>query len=87
MLRRYWFEFSTDRPEDLPPGVRIGCGVTAYDIQDATALVQQLVFDGRSVPSTRKVLIDVDITTLDAGHVRPNMGNPVQRGVWFPLGY
>jgi hypothetical protein len=27
---------------------------------------------------------DVDIQTLDQGHVLPNMGVPSERGVWFP---
>ncbi len=31
------------------------------------------------------VVEDVDVTTLDAGHVRPNpMHPPSERGVWFP---
>jgi len=30
---------------------------------------------------------DVDIRTLDQGHVIPNMLPPSWRGIWFPLGY
>ena len=31
-----------------------------------------------------RVVEDVDLTTLDAGHVRPNMHPASERGVWFP---
>jgi hypothetical protein len=31
-----------------------------------------------------KVVEDVDTRTLEEGHVRPNIGVPVVRGVWFP---
>jgi hypothetical protein len=27
------------------------------------------------------------VSTLDPRHVRPNMGNPVTPGIWFPLGH
>ncbi len=87
MLRRFWFEFAAGNPEDLPPGVRMGCGATARTIDEATALVQQRVFGGATLPPIRRVVPDIDVSTLDAGHVRPNMGNPVVAGIWFPLGY
>jgi hypothetical protein len=87
MLRRFWFEFTVARPEDLPPGVRMGCGVTAHTLEQATALVQERVFGGAALPPTRIVVSDIEISTLDPGHVRPNMGNPVIEGIWFPLGY
>jgi hypothetical protein len=48
------------------------------------ALLRQQVFDGGPLPPTRRVIEDVDVSTLDAGHVRPNMGVPVWRGVWWP---
>ena len=28
-----------------------------------------------------------DVAELDQGHVIPNMGNMLKRGIWFPLGY
>lgn len=83
-LRRYWFEFSP-RP-DLPIGTRIGCGVTGYDKQDALALLRERVFRGVE-PPVERVVEDVDVSTLDRGHVIPNMSPPSLRGVWFPLGY
>jgi len=30
---------------------------------------------------------DVDVRTLDQGHVIPNMLPPDRRGVWYPMGY
>jgi hypothetical protein len=29
----------------------------------------------------------VDVSSLDPGHVPPNVGPPHVRGVWFPSGY
>lgn len=87
MFRRFWFEFAIDNPEDLPPGIRMGCGVTARTLEEATALIQQRVFEGTPIPHVRKIVSDIDISMLDRGHVRPNMGNPVIPGIWFPLGY
>jgi hypothetical protein len=87
MLHRFWFEFAVDRPQDLPPGARMGCGVTSPTVEEATALVRERVFGGMDLPPIRRVVSDIDISTLDPGHVRPNMGNPVVRGVWFPPGY
>jgi hypothetical protein len=84
-LVRFWFEF--DATDPLPAGLRMGCGVTASSIDDATRLLADRVFKGASIPAITRVVQDVDIGSLDAGHVRPNMGVPVLRGVWFPLGY
>ncbi len=87
MLRRFWFEFAADSAESLPPGVRMGCGVSAATLEDARAMVKQRVFGGAELPPLRAVVCDIDVSTLDPGHVRPNMGNPAVVGVWFPLGY
>lgn len=84
LLRRYWFEFE---PGSLPPGVALGCGVTARGEDDARALLAATVFHGAAMPAVRRVLEDVDISALDAAHVLPNMLEPTSRGVWFPLGY
>ena len=50
------------------------------------AMVSDLLFDGEE-PPIESISEDVDISTLDEGHVRPNMGNPLRRGIWFPIGY
>jgi hypothetical protein len=38
---------------------------------------------GAAVPQPARVVEDVDVSTLDAGHVLPNMRAPNERGVWF----
>lgn len=86
-LRRYWIEFEVSLDDKPPAGLLIGCGVTAHNLSDAMSLVKQQIFDGSEVPNVRRVVEDVDISTLDADHVRPNMGMPTYRGIWFPLGY
>jgi hypothetical protein len=83
-LRRYWFEFAVNRA--LPPGVRLGCGVTAYGLDDATQLLRERVCGGETPPIV-VVVEDVDVSRLDSGHVLPNMHPPTHRGVWFPMGY
>ena len=75
-LRRCWIEFEVS-------SVR-GYGVTAIDLADAIAMIQQLPDHVRPTRSTRKVIEDVDVRDLDAGHVVSNMGPPVWRGVWYP---
>ncbi|MDO8388733.1 MAG: hypothetical protein Q7T13_20335 [Polaromonas sp.] len=81
-LQRFWFSF-----EDLPPysSLRSGCGVTAYDYDDAVEILKEKVFS-QALPNLA-VIEGVDIHTLDKNHVLPNMGLVTQRGVWFPLGY
>jgi hypothetical protein len=85
MLRRFWFEFDVEASRDA--ATRLGVGVTALDEARARSVIQQRIFHGGALPPVRKLLCDVDISTLDPGHVRPNMGNPVASGIWFPLGY
>jgi hypothetical protein len=84
-MRRFWFQF--DMSNDLPPGVRMGCGITAYDREDALRLLRERVFLETTIPRPLDIVEDVVISSLDAGHVLPNMGDVTIRGVWFPLGY
>ena len=84
LLHRYWFEFDANA---LQLGVIPFCGVTAYGEEDARALLAATVFSGTPIPPTRRVVEDVDVSTLDAGQVLPNMLPPNVRGVWFPLGH
>ncbi len=83
MLKRFWFNFS---PLPLSP-VNLGCGVTAYDYNDALKLLKEKLFGGIQMPDIAAVIEDVDISTLDKNHVTPNMELPVARGIWFPKGY
>lgn len=86
-MRRFWitFEFSD---EDTPPiGISLGVGVAAKSQKQALATIQQKVFNGGDLPKLDRVLKDVDVSKLDARHVKPNMGTPVSPGIWFPVGY
>jgi hypothetical protein len=72
-----------------------GIGVTAWTEDDARAMLMQTWpgFAGRLSRwqswtlenlSTAQIIPDVDIRLLDQGHVIPNMGLVVDRGVWWP---
>jgi hypothetical protein len=86
-LRRYWFRFPLTIKDPHPPGTLLGAGVTAFDQDDAINLLKERVFVKVPFPGIAGVQEDVDISTLDPGHVRPNMGNVLKRGIWFPIGY
>lgn len=91
MLHRYWFDFNIT-PNQLSEyatyaGFSYGCGVTAYSLEDALQVLRQSVFGSDPLPEVAKVVEDVDVSSLDKGHVLPNMGNPTSRGVWFPIGF
>jgi hypothetical protein len=78
-LRRFWFEFvSTD------PRLRLGVGATGVDEADCIGMIQSRLLEGEPMPTPSRVLPDVDVSTLDAGHVLPNMGLVVDRGIWYP---
>jgi hypothetical protein len=62
----------------------MGCGVTAVDRADAERLLTTGPFEGSKLPAVTRLVEDVDVSDLDAGHVLPNVGDPTLRGVWFP---
>ena len=80
MLRRLWIRFSP-LPDD---SLSLGCGVTAYDYDDAVTLLKDRVFPESQVPEVIDVTENVDLSTLDQGRVIPNMEVPYFRVVWFP---
>ena len=82
MLKRYWIEFEGN-PADIWPCI-VGCGVTAYDLEDACALVRANLFTSKEMPKIKKVEEDIDVSKLDSAHVLPNIGIPCNRGIWFP---
>jgi hypothetical protein len=91
LLTRYWITFDTST-RDLQlaatrVGVGLGCGVTAYSYDDALFLLESRIFRDEPILPILNVIENVDIRTLDAGHVRPNMGVPTWRGIWFPVGH
>jgi hypothetical protein len=83
-LRRYWFKFGN--LAKFHP-LSLGCGVTAFDYDDALRVLRENVFRCESLPPIEMFVEDIDISTLDPGHVWPNIEVPIYRGVWFPKGY
>ncbi len=65
----------------------LGCGVTAYDREDAIDLMQRHIFGNREMPKISHVTDDAELGSLNQGHVAPNVGNMNVRGIWFPQGY
>lgn len=84
-LRRYWIVF--EGAERFGVAIRPGVGVTAVDLDDAIGLIEQIIFKGTLPIPPTSVTEDVDVSTLDPGHVLPNMLPPNRRGIWFPVGY
>ena len=87
-LRRYWIEFAWPKPEGIVAGrpEPFGFGVTAFSLDDALDLLRREFFERMEspMPPLRGVIEDVDVSTLDDDHVRPNMHPPNWRGVWYP---
>ena len=79
-MHPYWFTFE---PLNSRTPLNSGAGVTARDDEDARRLVREAFGD----LSVAKMAVLKDLDGLDQGHVRPNMGNILVRGIWFPLGY
>ena len=87
MLHRYWLIFDVAGEVHVPSRLRLGCGVTAYDRNDAMNILEREVFGGGLVPKVIQTIEDVDVSTLDENHVLPNMETVTLRGVWYPKGY
>jgi hypothetical protein len=77
-LRRFWFKIAGERD--------FGYGVTAWTEEDAANILRAEVFNGEPLPD-HTISVDIDVSTLDAGHVLPNMESPNWRGIWYPLGF
>lgn len=84
---RYWFEFDFTGYKDEPFGTRMGCGITGYNLDDVINILKEKVFRSNNLPGIQRLVENIDISTLDKGHVIPNMASPLTRGVWFPLGF
>jgi hypothetical protein len=90
-LHRYWFSGDAEDPFGVA-----GIGVTAFTEEDARHILTMALptFAGRQLTAWRrwnldvlrsaKVVEDVDVRLLDQGHIIPNMGLVVDRGVWWP---
>jgi len=86
-MKRFWFQFEFDNQMTIPAGLSMGCGITALDYSDAIEILRQKIFKNKKVPHIKKVVENIDVSTLDSGHVLPNMNAPNLRGIWFPIGY
>lgn len=84
-LLRFWFKFELSA--DLPPTLKLGCGVTGYNYQDALLLLKQKVIQENKNVIIEECIENIDITNLDPNHILPNILPPNTRGIWFPLGY
>ena len=49
IVTRYWFEFDSNQSNNLPLGLSIGCGITAFDYEDAFSILKQKVFKGQEI--------------------------------------
>lgn len=84
---RYWIEFNFENYMPMPSGAKMGCGVTAFSYEDALHIINTKLFNNKPIAPIKHLIENVDISTLDAAHILPNMGLPNIRGIWFPLGY
>ena len=85
-MKRFWMNFSATNKELLPV-ISLGCGVTARNKEEALAIVQEKIFNGKKMPTPSEVIENIDISSLDEKHIRPNMGSIFLPGIWFPLGF
>jgi hypothetical protein len=67
-----------------PHGLGVGVGVTAHSYADALELLASSGLKSGADFDAEKFVENIDIRTLDQGHVIPNIGPPNFRGVWFP---
>ena len=81
MLTRYWFEFVRG---GQATALSRGCGITAYNLDDARRMLRQEIFPLYGDRATVRVLEGVEFASLDE-RVRLHLGNPAVRGVWFPV--
>jgi hypothetical protein len=82
MRHRYWFQFTQTT---VPSILNLGCGITAFDRNDAERIFHDDVTPLYGRREIIAIVEDIDVSVLDNAHVRPNMGDPSARGVWFPM--
>ena len=82
-MKRYWIEFTLASGNPL---VR-RFGVTAYALEDALVMLQKQVFANNQMPTPSSWVENIDVSTLDAEHILPNMESPSWRGIWYPMGF
>jgi len=83
-LTKYWISFEAMAK---PNALSLGCGVTALSEADALQLIEQRIVRENPGLVGGAVLTGIAISDLDEHHVRPNMGDPTIKGIWFPQEY
>ena len=78
-MRFYWLTV-----ENPPLGMGLGAGITACSEDEAKRIFATAFGDAIQIAKVR-VIQTVD--EIEQNHVRPNMGNLLVRGIWFPLGH
>ncbi len=81
---RYWIEFDFTIYDRHTIYIQHGYGVTAENTNEALRLIKEQLFENEELPPVKKIIENVDIRTLDAGHVQPNIGICVFKGIWYP---
>lgn len=83
-MKHYWIAFERLR---RPSPLNLGCGITAYDFDDANRILSASILPRE--PELKVVCVKeiMGINELDSKHVLTNMGDVTKRGIWFPLGY
>ena len=83
-VRKFWFRFEKLQ---RPTALNLGCGVSAFDYEDALNLLKERIFGPNGPPPIVQCIEDVQISDLEKSHVLPNIGSMDIRGIWFPQGY
>jgi hypothetical protein len=81
MMRPYWVRSGSESSQAF---LKFGIGITARSEADALAMFATAFGSDSDI---RSIEIVENIDALDQGHVVPNMGNWLRRGIWFPLGF
>jgi hypothetical protein len=85
-VRRYWFEFDVDSSaatSGLRARLASGCGVTGRNEDDCLELIKRNIVAGNELPNVRRVIRNVDVSTLNT-MIRRTMDGSRARGVWYP---
>ena len=77
MLTRYWFEFVRG---GQATALSLGCGITAYNLDDARRMLRQEIFPIYGDRATVRVLEGVEFASLD----EPAPGQPGGQGRVVP---
>jgi hypothetical protein len=77
-MRPYWLDLEKSA---TPSGTNLGVGITAYSEEDARTIFANK-FGSEQIVRVIRVIRTID--DIEQNHVRPNMGNLLVRGIWWP---